>query len=99
MTLSGSEDIPKLVRLTREATGLAVPAKTGDTLQKTLSALATLTQGIAELRGQLGSGHGPHPKAPHATPEVALLAVRSAIALGVFLYEMHRAAVPARPEE
>jgi hypothetical protein len=90
VTLSGSEDIPKLVRLTREAIGLAVPAKAGDTLHKTLSALATLTQGIAELRGQFGSGHGPHPKAPNAVPEVALLAVRSAIALGVFLYDTHR---------
>ena len=89
--LSGSEDIPKLVRMTREAIGLSVPRKTGDTLHRTLSALATLTQGIAELRGQLGSGHGPHPKAPHTAPELAWLAVRSAIALGVFLYETHRA--------
>jgi len=89
--LSGSEDIPKLVRMTREAIGLSVPTKTADTLHKTLSALATLTQGIAELRGQLGSGHGPHPKAPQAPPEVAWLEVRSAIALGVFLYETHRA--------
>jgi AbiJ N-terminal domain 3/Abortive infection C-terminus len=95
--LSGSEDIPKLVRITREAIGLTVPAKTGDTLHKTLSALATLTQGIAELRGQLGSGHGPHPKAPNAAPEVAWLAVRTAIALGVFLYDTHRASMPSPP--
>jgi hypothetical protein len=88
--LSGSEDIPRLVHMTRDAIGLSAPAKTVQTLYRTLSALTTLTQGIAELRGQLGSGHGPHPKAPNATPEVAWLAVRCSIALGVFLYETHR---------
>jgi hypothetical protein len=95
VTLSGSEDIPKLVGMTREAINLTVQKRTDETLRKTLSSLATLTHGIAELRGQLGSGHGPHPKAPKPTPEVAWLAVRSAIALGVFLYETHRANPPA----
>lgn len=98
VALSGGEDIPKLVHLTRRAIGLAVPEKAGDTMRKTLSALAALTQGIAELRGRLGPGHGPHPNAPTAVPEVAWLAVRSAIALGVFLYETHRASFPRRPE-
>ncbi|MDP1751866.1 MAG: abortive infection family protein [Reyranella sp.] len=95
VTLSGSEDIPGLVRMTRKTLGLSVEKRTEETLQRTLSALATLTQGIAELRGQLGSGHGPHPNAPKATSEVAWLAVRSAIALGVFLYESHRIRPPS----
>ena len=95
VTLSGSEDIPKLVWMTRNALGLAVEKSTEETLRRTLSALATLTQGIAELRGQLGSGHGPHPNAPKATSEIAWLAVRSAIALGVFLFESHRAGPPS----
>lgn len=47
VALSGGEDIPKLVHLTRRAIGLAVPDKAGDTMRKTLSALAALTQGIA----------------------------------------------------
>jgi hypothetical protein len=92
--LSGNEDIPKLVRLTREAIGLDLPAETEETLRKTLGALSTLTHGIAELRGQLGSGHGPHPNAMKPSPEIARLAMRSAIALGVFLYEVHRAYSP-----
>jgi hypothetical protein len=94
VALSGSEDVPKLVFLTRQSLNLIVAKQVDQTLHRTLASLATLTQGIAELRGQLGSGHGPHPKAPTARPEVAWLAVRSAIALGVFLFETHRSNHP-----
>jgi len=89
--LTGSENLPKLVKLTREKLNLDLPSKTDDTLTRTLQSLATLTQGIAELRGQLGSGHGHHPEAPTPRPEVARLTVGMAVALGVFLYETFRA--------
>lgn len=89
VTLTGSEDLPKLVRIAREPLDLGVGRDTGETLKRTLSALATLTQGIAELRGQLGTGHGDDPDAPRPPTAVAGLAVRMATALGVFLFERH----------
>jgi AbiJ N-terminal domain 3/Abortive infection C-terminus len=95
---TGAETLQQLVRLTREALGLTAAPQVEETLRKTVNALATITQGITELRGQLGSGHGHHPAAPRPRPEVARLAVGAAVTLGVFLYEVHRggeAAVPA----
>lgn len=88
--LKGNEDIPKLVKMTRQEIGLSVNGIADPTVVKTLGALSTLTHGIAELRGILGVGHGPHPNAPMPTRELASLAVRSSIALGVYLYEVHR---------
>jgi hypothetical protein len=52
--------------------------------------LGTISQGIAELRGQLGTGHGSAPKAVRPPVEVARLAVNTATALGVFLWEVHQ---------
>jgi hypothetical protein len=91
---SGAEDLPKLVRMTREAVGLLTDSRTDETLKRTLSALATITQGLAELRGQLGTGHGADPAAPRPPADVAGLAVRMATALGIFLYEKHRNSAP-----
>lgn len=88
--LNGGETLPQLVKRTRGVLDLDTDAQTGDTVKRTLSALATITQGIAELRGQLGSGHGHHPSAPRPSPIVARLAVGSAITLGVFLYDVFR---------
>lgn len=87
--LGGAESLPQLVKATREALNLS-GGKTGDTLRQVLSSLSTITQGVAELRGQLGSGHGHHPSVTRPLPSVARLAVNTAIALGVFLYETHR---------
>jgi hypothetical protein len=87
---TGSESLPQLVKAVREALDLSVSAKTGDTLKQTLSGLASVTQGLAELRGQLGSGHGHHPDAEKPAPYIARLSVNAAIALGVFLYDVHR---------
>ncbi len=89
VVLSGGEDLPKLVKLTREILKLDVDRSTEETLKRTLSSLATITQGIAELRGQLGTGHGHHPSVATPPVEVARLAVTMATALGVFLYETH----------
>jgi hypothetical protein len=89
-TLTGGETLPQLVKRTRGVLDLDTDAQTGDAIKRTLSALATITQGVAELRGQLGSGHGHHPAAPRPDPVVARLAVGSAITLGVFLYDLFR---------
>jgi len=90
VSLTGGEDLPKLGRMTRETLALTVEPDTAETLKRTLSSLATITQGIAELRGQLGTGHGDDPAAKRPSADVAALAVRMATALGVFLYERHR---------
>ena len=99
VALTGVEDLPKLVRMTREAVGLSIDRSTDETLKRTLSALATITQGLAELRGQLGTGHGADPAAPRPPSEVAGLAVRMATALGIFLYERHRNSAPVSTGE
>jgi hypothetical protein len=56
-------DLPALVRLTVKQLKLTpddVPetAKAADTIKRLLSNLATITQGIAELRNSYGTGHG-----------------------------------------
>lgn len=96
-TLSGGENLQQLVRMTREELSLASTSQADETLRKTVNALATVTQGIAELRGQFGSGHGHHPAAPRPRPEVARLAVGAAVTLSVFLYEVHRGSGAAVP--
>lgn len=88
--LSGGETLPQLVKRTRSVLGLDTDAQASDTIKRTLSGLAAITQGVAELRGQLGSGHGHHPDAQRPTPIVARLAVGAAITLGVFLYDLFR---------
>lgn len=88
--LTGSEDLPKLARLTREVLSLTVQKDTDDTLKKLVSAVTTLVQGVTELRGQLGTGHGADPATQQPAPEIARLSVGVATAVGVFLFELHR---------
>jgi Abortive infection C-terminus len=81
------------------ASGMTISKRTDNTLRNTLAALATLTQGIAELRGQLGTGHGANPEVERPPTEVARLAVGVATTLGVFLWDVHRstAAIAVQP--
>jgi hypothetical protein len=51
--------------------------------------LATITQGIAELRNQYGTGHGKAAGAKGLGPRHAKLAVGAASTLAVFLAETH----------
>ena len=95
--LTGSEDLPKLCKLTRNALSLSADDSTEERLGRTTMALATLVQGIAELRGQLGTGHGADPQAATPPQEVAAFAVRTATALGVFLFETHSKTVGSTP--
>lgn len=90
VTLTGGEAMPSLVKMARDRLDLSVTPETGEILKRTLSGLSNITQGIAELRGRLGTGHGASPDAEHPPPEVARLAVGMATTFGVFLYETHR---------
>ena len=93
---TGREDFPALVSMTRDALGLKVNPKSDVTLKSMLGALGTMTNAIAELRGQVGTGHGGTPNTEAPPAGVARLAVNAAVALGVFLWETHEA-TPGKP--
>jgi hypothetical protein len=94
---TGKEDFPALVSTTREALGLRVNPKSDVTLKSMLGALGTITNSIAELRGQVGTGHGGTPETEAPPAGVARLAVNAALALGVFLWETHEASAGRTP--
>lgn len=96
VSIPRSLDLPQLVKLTSrelELTPADIPeqAKAADTIKRLLSNLATITQGIAELRNQYGTGHGKEATARGLTPRHAKLAVGAASTLAVFLAETHKA--------
>jgi hypothetical protein len=87
---TGNEKFPALVTKTRSVLGLAVNPKSDVTLRSLHGALGTITTSIAELRSQIGTGHGGPPGAAQPPVAVARLAVGAATALGVFLWDSHR---------
>jgi hypothetical protein len=66
-------------------------AKAADVIKRLLSNLATITQGVAELRNQYGTGHGRTGRAKGLEARHAKLAVGAASTLAVFLIETHDA--------
>ncbi len=91
-TVPGTSDLPQLVRKVREKLDLLpqdIPekAKGADVIKQVLSNLGNMVQGLAELRGLYGSGHGKDAKAKGLQPRHARLAVGSASSLAVFLFE------------
>jgi hypothetical protein len=92
--LGGGEDLPKLLKLTRDQLKIDDGDPNGAT-RKILNGLATAVQGIAEIRGMHGTGHGPHPDAAVAQAELARLTVAAAVAVGTFLLDVHRKNEPA----
>ena len=101
-----SWDLAQLVKRTSKELALTpadIPeeARAADTIKRLLSNLATITQGIAELRNQYGTGHGRDGKARGLLPRHAKLAVGAASTLAVFLLETHqerpRASEPGAP--
>jgi hypothetical protein len=91
---SKTADIPELVKLTvkgLELTPEDIPdkAKASETIKRLLSNLASITQGVAELRNHYGTGHGKVAKARGLTPRHAKLAAGAASTLAVFLAETH----------
>ncbi len=91
-----SLELPQLVKLTAKELQLTpddIPdgAKAAETIKRLLSNLATITQGIAELRNKYGTGHGKDALSKGLRPRHAKLAVGAASTLAVFLIETHRA--------
>lgn len=92
---SNADDLPKLVRATVKQLKLTpddIPDqfKASETIKRLLSNLATITQGVAELRNHYGTGHGRLSERRGLQPRHARLAVGAASTLSVFLTETHR---------
>jgi hypothetical protein len=90
------DDLPKLVKSTvilLELTPNDIPdqAKAAETIKRLLSNLASITQGVAELRNHYGTGHGKLSANKGLEPRHAKLAVGAASTLAVFLAETHKA--------
>jgi len=88
-------DLPGLVKLTARELKLTpedIPdeAKASKTIKRLLSNLATITQGISELRNEYGTGHGKGAATKGLGARNAKLAVGAASTLAVFLAETHR---------
>lgn len=87
-------ELPKLVKTTAKVLALTpddIPeqAMASDTIKRLLSNLATIVQGIAELRNLYGTGHGKSARSKGLGTRHAKLAVGSASTLAVFLMETH----------
>jgi hypothetical protein len=86
--------VTKLIKETRKHLGLipeSIPnsAKGIESIQKILSNLGAIAQGLSELRNLYGSGHGKHGKSKGLSPRHARLAVGAASTLAMFLIETH----------
>jgi len=93
--IAGSPDLPQLVKQTTKTLALTpddLPekAKAAKTIRRLLSNLATITQGIAELRNHYGTGHGAVATRKGLQPRHAKLAVGAASTLAIFLLETHQ---------
>jgi len=92
-------DLSQLVKATLKELRLLpddIPdqSKGVETIRRLLSNLATVTQGLAELRNLYGSGHGREGRSKGLKPRHARLAIGAATALAVFLFETHRESLP-----
>jgi hypothetical protein len=89
-----NDDLPKLVKATAKELKLTpsdIPdeAKASESIKRLLSNLATITNGVEELRNSYGTGHGKGAKAKGLSPRHAKLAVGAASTLAIFLLETH----------
>ena len=85
-------DLPQLTKkackeLQLTPTDIPNDAKAADTIKRLLSNLATITQGLAELRNSYGTGHGKTADSKGLQSRHAKLAVGAASTLAVFLLE------------
>jgi hypothetical protein len=93
--VTGTPDMPVLTKETFKELklipdGIPDAARGSDVIKRMLSNLASVSQGLAELRGLYGTGHGKHGKAAGLKPRHAKLAVGAAATLATFLFETHK---------
>jgi hypothetical protein len=94
VTISVTPDVPTLTKATLKELKLVpegVPDSTrgADIIKRLLSNLGTIGNGLAELRGLYGTGHGKHGNASGLGVRHAKLAVGAAATLAMFLFETH----------
>lgn len=87
-------DLPKLAKMVAKELklvpeGISEEARGGETIRIILNNLTALTQGLAELRGLYGSGHGRDGKYRGLEPRHARLAVGAAVAFIDFITETY----------
>lgn len=97
--VNGSPDIPTLTRVTLKELklipeGIHEATRGADVIKRLLSNLGTIGNGIAELRGLYGTGHGKYGRTIGLSPRHAKLAVGAAATLTVFLFETHEETKP-----
>lgn len=95
VTIDSNWDLIKLLKQTTKHLNLAPDeiddsVKASETIKNILRSLATMVQGLGELRNQYGSGHGKKSKFRGLDPRHAKLAVGSASTLAIFLLETHK---------
>ena len=99
----GTPDIPELTKQTLKELNLlpdGVPerAKGSETIRRLLSNLATIGQGLAELRNLYGTGHGKDGVTQPIKPRHAKLAIGAASTLARFLFETHKETMNERQQ-
>ncbi len=92
--VTGTPDVSTLTKETLKELKLVpeeIPEATrgAKVIKRLLSNLGTIGNGLAELRGLYGTGHGKHGSASGLGPRHARLAVGAAATLAVFLFETH----------
>jgi hypothetical protein len=83
-----TKDTLKELKLVPE--GIHEAARGSDVIKRLLSNLGTIGNGLAELRGLYGTGHGKHGQATGLTSRHAKLAVGAATTLVTFLFDTHK---------
>lgn len=94
IAFSKTAEMPELVKATAKSLKLTPDdvsdkAAAADTIKRLLSNLGSITQGVAELRNQYGTGHGKKAGTKGLGSRHAKLAVGAASTLAVFLVETH----------
>ena len=93
--VNGTPDISTLTKETFKELklvpeGIPEAARGADVIKRLLSNLGTIGNGLAELRGLYGTGHGKDGSSKGLSPRHAKLAVGAASTLAVFLFETHK---------
>lgn len=70
--------------------GISDAAKGANVIKRLLGSLGTISQGLTELRGLYGTGHGKHGSSVGLSTRHAKLAVGAASTLAIFLFETHK---------
>lgn len=97
--VSGTPDVSTLTKETLKELklvpeGISDAARGADVIKRLLSNLGTIGNGLAELRGLYGTGHGKHGAATGISSRHAKLAVGAAATLVMFLFETHMETKP-----